>query len=113
MYPVLGVAVDDIDGVAQPIVGVDAIEFCRSEQGVDEGCVACGIVAYGKHLVRAAHGDGADGAFHEVVVDFQPPVGANAHDVFESALEVFDGRGDGGLWRDPRQPSAAKCHSRC
>src|SRR5215210_3500390 len=62
------------ENVAQPHLGIKAVELGRLDEGVDgRGALAAGIGA-GEQVVLAAEGERPDGAFGGVVVDLQAPV---------------------------------------
>lgn len=63
-----------VDHVGEPFLWVDTVFLAGAEETVEHGYSFGCIVASGKEVVFAAYGQGPDGVFDQVAVDFQHPV---------------------------------------
>ena len=71
--------------------GVDTVEFCSAEQGLDGGGTFSGAFGAGEQPVFLAERDGADGVFDGVVVNRQ----VSAAGIADQTLPAFQGIVDG------------------
>lgn len=93
------------EDVAEVDERVDAPAAAAFDDGVEDGSALAGFGGSYEEPVLFADGGGADGVFHEVVVDFDPSVDEVAFE-FASLLDgVADGPADSALWEVVRADS--------
>ena len=59
------------EDICQPSLGIDVVELGSFHEGVENGCGFAAALGAHEHVVFAANGDAAHGAFCGVVVEFQ------------------------------------------
>ena len=64
---------DPVDDVAEAGFGIEAIEFCGCDEGVNRRGTFAACIESGEEIVLAAESQGEDGAFGRIVIDLQPP----------------------------------------
>ncbi len=91
MHTVDRMVADAGDDIPKPFLWIDPVEFACSQQGVEDGGPLSAFMASGKQIVLAAQGDGANGVFYEVIVDFQSSVEDINPKFFPSGKGVAEG----------------------
>ena len=85
------VGMNVIQEVNQPVTEVNIACFAAPQHGINDGSVFRGIVIAAEQPVFSTQGDGPDGIFPEVVVDFQPAVQMVTGQLVIDAIGVTDG----------------------
>src|SRR5258708_29251539 len=97
-----GVSSEAREHIAQPGLGIDAIELGGLGQRVDGGGGLAAHVAAGEQPILAAESDGTDRPLSGIVVDFDAAVVAIAGELLPAADGIADSAGELALAGDPR-----------
>ena len=84
--------------IFEPCVGVNALEFAGSQQGVNHGGSLCTVVAACEKVIFAAQCYGSDLIFDEIIIDFELSVEDIAAQFLPTAQAVFDGSVEFVFW---------------
>lgn len=90
------------EGIGEPGVWIDGVEFCRFDQGVGDGGGLAACFGADEEVILPPDGNGAHPAFSGVVAG-QPGADDAVHD--EAPGDVFQFLGD--VFADPSQTTAA------
>ena len=88
-----------LQGVRQPLCGIDALHLARPEEGVQHGGILCRFVRTGEQVVLPSQCQWPDGVLYKVVVQLDPSVGEYVGELGPLVQEIGHGLAHGALWQ--------------